>query len=340
MPSLQHAVPAESSRCSGATRRSTTSRPCGPRWPSQPGGRRGTVRRASAAATRNRSATGTASRSSRCGRPARPGERDPPGAAWSTSTAGPTSGRPSHGTGGSRAGWPTPWAPRPCIPAYPLAPGVHGRGLLRGDGRRRSRTWPRCRPAASSWSATRPGVATRWRVAEALRDRGGAQPDRLVLIAPWVDLTSSTPGTLEAAKRDPWLSYPHLAVYASFWAGSEDAAALADPRVSPVLGDLAGLPPALMFCGTRDLLQPGCDALFERADEADWPLEYVVDSRPDPRLPAAPDPRGAPGVSAHPAFCRAGERSRDCRIACLAASGGPYQGDRLGVTACAACAAR
>ena len=101
---------------------------------------------------------------------------------------------------------------------------------------------------------TRPGVATRWRWPQALRDRGGAQPDRLVLIAPWVDLTSSTPGTLEAAERDPWLSYPHLAVYASFWAGSEDAGDLADPRVSPLFGDLAGLPPALMLCGTRDLL--------------------------------------------------------------------------------------
>ncbi len=113
-------------------------------------------------------------------------------------------------------------------------------------------------------------------LAQALRDRGGAQPDRLVLIAPWVDLTSSTPGTREAAERDPWLSFPHLAVYGSFWAGSEDAADLADPRVSPLFGDLAGLPPALMLCGTRDLLQPGCDALFERADQADWPLEYVV----------------------------------------------------------------
>ena len=46
--------------------------------------------------------------------------------------------------------------------------------------------------------------------------------------------------------------------------------------MSPGLDDLAGLPPALMFCGTRDLLQPACDALFERADAADWALEYVV----------------------------------------------------------------
>ena len=113
-------------------------------------------------------------------------------------------------------------------------------------------------------------------VAQALRDRGGPQVDRLVLFAPWVDLTSSAPGTLEADERDPWLSFEHLSIYATFWAGSEDHAALADPRVSPGLADLAGLPPALMFCGTRDLLQPACDVLFERADAADWSLEYVV----------------------------------------------------------------
>ncbi len=113
-------------------------------------------------------------------------------------------------------------------------------------------------------------------VAEALRDRGLAQPDHLVLIAPWVDLTGTTPGTREAADRDPWLSLPHLPIYASFWAGTEDPEELADPRVSPGLGDLTGLPPTLMLCGTRDLLQPGCDALFERADAADWPMEYVV----------------------------------------------------------------
>lgn len=112
-------------------------------------------------------------------------------------------------------------------------------------------------------------------LAEALRDAGGPQPDQLVLIAPWVDLTEP-PGTREAAARDPWLSYPHLSVYAAFWAGSEDPEALRNPRVSPGLGDLAGLPPTLMLCGTRDLVQPGCDALFARAQEADWPLTYVV----------------------------------------------------------------
>ena len=111
-------------------------------------------------------------------------------------------------------------------------------------------------------------------LAEAVRDRGTTPPTHLLLHAPWVDLTGEAPGTVEAAARDPWLSHDHLAVYAELWAGSRDA--LRDPRVSPGLGDLSGLPPALVFAGTRDLLQPGCDALFARAEAADWELEYVV----------------------------------------------------------------
>jgi acetyl esterase/lipase len=116
-------------------------------------------------------------------------------------------------------------------------------------------------------------------LAEGLRDRARAgdavAPSHLVLLAPWVDLTEA-PGTRAAAARDPWLSYEHLAHYAAFWAGSADPAALRDPRVSPGLGDLSDLPPALMFCGTRDLLQPGCDQLFTAGDEAGWSLEYAV----------------------------------------------------------------
>ncbi len=113
-------------------------------------------------------------------------------------------------------------------------------------------------------------------LALALRDRGEAQPTALVLLAPWVDLTGPDAETRAAAERDPWLSLAHLSIYAGFWAGSTRTDVLSDPRVSPGLGDLRGLPPTQIFCGTRDLLQPGCDALFARAEEADWAVEYVV----------------------------------------------------------------
>jgi len=143
-------------------------------------------------------------------------------------------------------------------------------------------------------------------LAEALRDRGATTPERLVLLAPWADLTAPDAATLAAAERDPWLSLPHLTVYGGFWVGTDDPAKLADPRVSPALGDLSGLPPTLMLCGTRDLLQPSCDALFARAEAAEWPLEYVVAPGLIHVYPILPIPEARGAMEHIVDFCRHG----------------------------------
>ena len=96
------------------------------------------------------------------------------------------------------------------------------------------------------------------------------------------------------AVRDTWLFLGKLRAYAQWWAGSAED--LARPEVSPGLADLSGLPPTLMFCGTRDTLAPGCRLLARRAAEAGWPLEYV--EVPDlihvfPLLPLVPEARVA-----------------------------------------------
>ncbi len=109
-------------------------------------------------------------------------------------------------------------------------------------------------------------------LAQGLRDAGGQQPSQLVLHAPWVDLTTSTPDTWVLDDEDPWLRLSKMLVYAGWWAG--DPADLERPEVSPAYGDLSGLPPTLMFCGTRDLLVPGCRMLADRAAAAGWPLTY------------------------------------------------------------------
>jgi acetyl esterase/lipase len=110
-------------------------------------------------------------------------------------------------------------------------------------------------------------------VALAVRDHGGRQPSHLLLISPWVDLTVSTPETYEVTKADPWLFIGKMQAYAEWWAGSPGD--LGRPEVSPALGNLAGLPPALMFFGTRDSLWPGGKLLARRAEEAGWPLTTV-----------------------------------------------------------------
>lgn len=162
-------------------------------------------------------------------------------------------------------------AARVVLPDYPLAP---------------EHTWRDSHDqlvAVTAQWAERPGGAVllgdsaggglALAVALSLRDRGLAPPSRLVLHAPWVDLTTSTPDTALFARRDPWLHLGKLHAYARWWAGSEED--LGRPEASPALGDLGDLPPGLMFYGTRDLLAPGCRLLTRRAGAAGWRLTAV-----------------------------------------------------------------
>jgi monoterpene epsilon-lactone hydrolase len=110
-------------------------------------------------------------------------------------------------------------------------------------------------------------------MALSMRDRGLAQASSLVMHAPWVDLTTSTPETFAADAIDPWLFIGKVQAYAAWWAGSADG--LDRPEVSPALGDLTGLPRALMLYGTRDLLAPGCRLLARRGAEAGWDLTAI-----------------------------------------------------------------
>jgi len=129
-------------------------------------------------------------------------------------------------------------------------------------------------------------------IAQAVRDRGGPQPSELLLLSPWGDLSTSTPETAAYDAVDPWLFLGKLHAYARWWAGSE--ADLTRPEVSPALGDLAGLPRALMLCGTRDLLLPGCRLLARRAAESGWDLTYVEEPgllHVYPLLPFLPEAR-------------------------------------------------
>ncbi len=110
-------------------------------------------------------------------------------------------------------------------------------------------------------------------LALSMRDRGLTPATHLVLHAPWVDLTTSTPQTKELDAIDPWLFFSKLQAYATWWAGS--TADLARPEVSPALADLRDLPRALQLYGTRDLLSPGCRLLARRAADSGWDLRSI-----------------------------------------------------------------
>ncbi|KAF5635741.1 alpha beta-hydrolase [Fusarium sp. NRRL 52700] len=73
----------------------------------------------------------------------------------------------------------------------------------------------------------------------------------LVLISPALDCTLSHPETKRLASDDPWLSPDGLHVVEDAWSGG---LARSDPRVSPLFGDIADLPPVLLLSGTHDML--------------------------------------------------------------------------------------
>jgi len=82
------------------------------------------------------------------------------------------------------------------------------------------------------------------------RDLGLRLPDRLVLFSPWLDITMSNPDNALVEPRDIMLGTPGLLQCGQWWAGGDDPRS---PLLSPLFGNLAGLPPMDVFMGTAEL---------------------------------------------------------------------------------------
>jgi acetyl esterase/lipase len=130
-------------------------------------------------------------------------------------------------------------------------------------------------------------------VAQHLRDTGRPQPARLVLVAPWLDVTMTHPRQAELERLDRMLARPGLAEAGRLYAGDLD---VRDPRVSPLFGDLAGLAPATVVVGTHDLLHPDALAFAERARAAGVEVDLVEgvgQQHVYPFIPLVPEGRAA-----------------------------------------------
>lgn len=92
-----------------------------------------------------------------------------------------------------------------------------------------------------------------------LRDRQAPLPARTILIAPWLDLELA-----DAAADAPGMDLGRLRQDAHVWRGDLE---FTDPLVSPINAALHGLGNVTVFCGTDDLLNPGCWQLGEIASE-------------------------------------------------------------------------
>ncbi|OYU30611.1 MAG: hypothetical protein CFE39_12515 [Comamonadaceae bacterium PBBC2] len=156
------------------------------------------------------------------------------------------------------------------IPHYPLAPRhtwADAFPLLQDLALDRLATSPNLAFVGDSAGA---GLALA--LAQVLHSEGHALPNRLVLMSPFLDVNVSDPQQWGLAQRDRMLAAPGLR-----WAGRQWAGALStqDPRISPIYGSLAGLPPLMVLTGTADLLNTDAHRLRKAAAAAQHPLRFL-----------------------------------------------------------------
>ncbi|MGV0793134.1 alpha/beta hydrolase fold domain-containing protein [Mycolicibacterium sp. XJ1819] len=94
--------------------------------------------------------------------------------------------------------------------------------------------------------------------------RGTPVPSRMVLFAPWLDVTVSDPLSVRLDPGDPLLDVPNLRQAGQDWGGELGAE---HPYASPLYGSLEGLPPTAVYSGSLDLLTPDALRLRQRVLE-------------------------------------------------------------------------
>ena len=104
-----------------------------------------------------------------------------------------------------------------------------------------------------------------------VRDARLPRPGGLVLISPWLDVATDDPAQDRIEPTDVMLMRPGVQALGRWYAG---AWATTDARVSPLFGDLRGLPPIDLLCGSHDILVTDARRLAARAEAEGTALTY------------------------------------------------------------------
>ncbi|MBY0289256.1 MAG: alpha/beta hydrolase [Mycobacteriaceae bacterium] len=107
-------------------------------------------------------------------------------------------------------------------------------------------------------------------LAMALRDRGIALPAALGLICPWADLAIDVEQT-RPVLRDPLILPSMCAEWAPLYVGSTDPRT---PGISPVYGDMTGLPPIVMQTAGDDPISVDAEKIEAICAAAGAPIDH------------------------------------------------------------------
>ena len=96
---------------------------------------------------------------------------------------------------------------------------------------------------------------------EMLAAEGVRQPDKLILLSPWLDVRMENPDIQSFEDLDPMLGSWGLREMGTIWAGDVSPE---DYRISPITGDVSGLRNVTMFVGTREIFNPDVKAFYHK----------------------------------------------------------------------------
>lgn len=106
---------------------------------------------------------------------------------------------------------------------------------------------------------------------QALRQHNLPQPACGILLSPWLDLR---PGISYHDKECDYILPYGLDIAANFYAGTLSRH---DPRVSPILGSMEGLPPLFVDAGGEEVLLEGCKTFVKTAKQEGVPVHFHIE---------------------------------------------------------------
>ncbi len=107
-----------------------------------------------------------------------------------------------------------------------------------------------------------------------LRDHGRPLPQRIIMMSPWTDLTASGDSYRDNYECDPLFGNTRESmIYNGEYVGEQDPA---QPYLSPLFGDFAGLPPMLFQVGGLEMLLSDSVEAARKAEQAGCQVELTV----------------------------------------------------------------
>ena len=108
-------------------------------------------------------------------------------------------------------------------------------------------------------------------LAQKLKKENKPQPDQMILLSPWLDITMSNPDILIVDKQDHLLSKSGLIAAGKAYAGNSEPT---NYLLSPIYGDFNGLGKISLFIGTNDLLICDSRKISKMMTEQNIPFNY------------------------------------------------------------------